>query len=188
MSSQREAERERRIVEETWGVIREAVEKGYIKEANRRIQKLAGISESEANEIIEDIKKNSSMTPNKSCVPSNRIIKSKAVKCLKCGKLYYEDMEKCPQCGTMNSPTSIDEHLDKSKTRCTACSEPISTKAESCPHCGQPTGIHVCPKCQSINTKVISGANKAASIFLWGPFAANKVVSKFQCKDCGHKW
>ena len=73
-------------------------------------------------------------------------------------------------------------------TKCSACNKDISTKAESCPHCGQPTGVHVCPKCQSVNTKVISGASKATSIFLWGPFAANKVVSKFECKDCGHKW
>lgn len=71
---------------------------------------------------------------------------------------------------------------------CTACGHKLSPKAERCPHCGQPTGIHVCPKCQSINTEVISGASKATSIFLWGPFAANKVVSKFRCKGCGHKW
>ena len=73
-------------------------------------------------------------------------------------------------------------------TSCTACNKDISVKTETCPHCGQPTGVHVCPKCQGINTKVISGASKATSIFLWGPFAANKVLSKFQCNDCGHKW
>lgn len=71
---------------------------------------------------------------------------------------------------------------------CSACNKQISTKAESCPHCGHPTGVHVCPKCNSTNTKVISGSSKATSIFLWGPFAANNVLSKFQCKDCGHKW
>lgn len=71
---------------------------------------------------------------------------------------------------------------------CEVCSNPISIKAESCPHCGNPTGVHVCPKCSSINTKVITGTSKATSIFLWGVFAANKVVSKFECKDCGHKW
>lgn len=71
---------------------------------------------------------------------------------------------------------------------CSACNASISTKAESCPHCGHPTGVHICPKCNSTNTKVISGSSKATSIFLWGPFAANKVLSKFQCKDCGHKW
>lgn len=71
---------------------------------------------------------------------------------------------------------------------CSACGRKLSPKAEVCPECGHPTGIHVCPKCGGANTKPISGTSKATSIFLWGPFAANKVVSKFQCKDCGHKW
>lgn len=77
------------------------------------------------------------------------------------------------------------------KTRlvsCVVCNTNISPFAEVCPHCGHPTGVHVCPKCNSTNTKVISGVSKVTSIFLWGPFAANKVVSKFQCKDCGHKF
>ena len=71
---------------------------------------------------------------------------------------------------------------------CPACGGQISSHAESCPHCGQPTGVHVCPKCKGINTGVISGASKATSVLLWGPFAANKVLSKFQCRDCGHKF
>lgn len=80
---------------------------------------------------------------------------------------------------------------DKRKTTlspCSACGYQISIRAESCPHCGNPTGVHVCPKCNSINTRVITGTSKAASIFLWGAFAANKVVSKYECKDCGHKF
>lgn len=71
---------------------------------------------------------------------------------------------------------------------CPACGHKLSPKAEKCPNCGQPTGVHICPNCSSANTKVISGASKATSVFLWGPFAANKVISKFQCKDCGHKF
>ena len=71
---------------------------------------------------------------------------------------------------------------------CEVCEKEISPKASSCPHCGNPTGVHVCPKCNSINTRIITGTSKAASIFLWGAFAANKVVSKFECKDCGHKF
>lgn len=77
----------------------------------------------------------------------------------------------------------------KLKTRtCNACDGVISIRAEICPHCGDPTGVHLCPKCNSVNTKVITGTSKAASIFLWGAFAANKVVSKYECKDCGHKF
>ena len=33
-----------------------------------------------------------------------------------------------------------------------------------------------------------SGASKAMSVVLWGAFAANKVMSKYQCKTCGHKF
>lgn len=73
-------------------------------------------------------------------------------------------------------------------TKCNCCNASISSRSESCPHCGNPTGVHVCPNCNGINTKVISGTSKATSIFLWGAFAANKVVSKFECKDCGHRF
>lgn len=75
-----------------------------------------------------------------------------------------------------------------SLTTCAACGNRISTSAESCPHCGEPTGVHICPKCGGTNTRVISGASKAGAIFLWGPYAANKVMSKYQCSDCGHKF
>lgn len=71
---------------------------------------------------------------------------------------------------------------------CITCGNKISPRAPSCPRCGNPTGVHVCPKCDSLNTRVITGTSKAASIFLWGAFAANKVVSKYECKDCGHKF
>lgn len=82
----------------------------------------------------------------------------------------------------------VEEAMKITTVCCPACNHQISTKAESCPNCGNPTGVHVCPKCGSINTKTISGASKATSVFLWGPFAANKVVSKYQCKDCWHKF
>lgn len=71
---------------------------------------------------------------------------------------------------------------------CCVCGKKMSIKAEVCPNCGNPTGVHVCPKCGSTNTKIISGVSKTTSTFLWGPFAINKVMSKFQCKDCWHKF
>ena len=71
---------------------------------------------------------------------------------------------------------------------CSCCGRKLSPKAEVCPSCGNPTGVHVCPKCGSINTTPISGMSKATSIALWGAFSANKVMSKFKCKDCGHKF
>jgi hypothetical protein len=30
--------------------------------------------------------------------------------------------------------------------------------------------------------------SKALSIGLWGPLAANKVLSKYECKKCFHKF
>lgn len=71
---------------------------------------------------------------------------------------------------------------------CIACNKLISAQAETCVHCGHPTGVHVCPRCGSTNTKTISSIGKATSVLLWGVFATNKVVSKFECKHCGHKW
>ena len=71
---------------------------------------------------------------------------------------------------------------------CKACGQSISRQAASCPHCGHPTGVHVCPKCGSTNTQVITNASKAFSTWLWGSFAANKVVSKYECMDCWHKF
>lgn len=91
-----------------------------------------------------------------------------------------------PNVSTMQHRSDIQKHSELST--CPVCNGKLSTRATACPHCGNPTGVHTCPKCGSTNTKTISGASKAASIYLWGPFAANKVVSKFQCKDCWHKF
>ena len=73
--------------------------------------------------------------------------------------------------------------------QCPACGKEVSSSAASCPNCGCPIDTSIrCPKCGSSNTKVISGASKAFSTFMWGPFAANKVLSKYQCSHCGHKF
>ena len=121
----------------------------------------------------------------------------KATTCFKCGVKYPNTLKACPKCGSGNSGGYVAStknnavHVppkNHNLVDCMACGHQISTRAESCPHCGNPTGIHVCPKCNSTNTRVITGTSKAASIFLWGAFAANKVVSKYECKDCGHKF
>lgn len=73
--------------------------------------------------------------------------------------------------------------------KCPGCGKSVSENAQACPNCGEPIDTAVkCPKCGSKNTKVISGASKAVSVAMWGVFAANKVMSKYVCNNCGHKF
>lgn len=157
-----EREKEQRILNEAWEIVYEAIAKGYIKEACKRIQSITGVSETEAIDIIEHIREEISKND------------------------YVPPYGAPTKLATSDSKQQITR--EKNLIPCAVCNQQISKHAEFCPHCGQPTGVHICPKCNSANTKVISGASKATSIFLWGPFAANNVISKFQCKDCGHKW
>ncbi|RQD71347.1 MAG: zinc ribbon domain-containing protein [Tindallia sp. MSAO_Bac2] len=72
---------------------------------------------------------------------------------------------------------------------CPGCGKDVSPNAKFCPNCGEPIDTSVkCPKCGSKDTKVISGGGKAVSLAIWGPFAANKVLSKNECKSCSHKF
>lgn len=73
--------------------------------------------------------------------------------------------------------------------KCPECGRGVSSTAKACPNCGAPIDTTIrCPKCGSSDTKVISGASKAASVALWGVFAANKVMSKYVCNNCKHKF
>lgn len=73
--------------------------------------------------------------------------------------------------------------------KCPECGKEVSDKAKSCPSCGNPIDTNVyCPNCHSANVKVISGTSKALSVAMWGVFAANKVKSTYQCKNCGQKF
>ena len=68
---------------------------------------------------------------------------------------------------------------------CPECGREVSDVAKMCPACGAPIDTAVrCPKCNSKNVKIISGASKVASIAMWGVFAANKVRSRYVCNDC----
>ncbi|MDR3149870.1 MAG: zinc ribbon domain-containing protein [Oscillospiraceae bacterium] len=72
---------------------------------------------------------------------------------------------------------------------CPGCGNNVSPNASACPNCGEPIDTSIkCPKCGSKNAKVISGASKAVSLAVFGIFAANKVMSKYVCNDCGHKF
>ena len=104
-----------------------------------------------------------------------------------------EQLYICDKCNSHYS-SSFELYWDFSiqkKTKlipCSACGKEISPNAESCPNCGQPTGIHTCPKCGSRNTQIISGGSKVGSILVWGVFSANKILSRYKCRDCHHKF
>ena len=73
--------------------------------------------------------------------------------------------------------------------KCPECGKDVSSIAKACPNCGAPIDTAIrCPKCGSSDTSVISGASKAVSVALWGVFAANKVMSKYVCNSCKHKF
>lgn len=76
-----------------------------------------------------------------------------------------------------------------SMIKCPECGNEVSDKARACPNCGNPIDTNVyCPRCGSSNCAVISGASKAASVFVFGALAFNKVKSTYKCKDCGQKF
>ena len=73
--------------------------------------------------------------------------------------------------------------------KCPECGREVSSTARTCPGCGAPIDTKVyCPCCGSTDVSIISGASKAVSVALWGVFAANKVMSKYKCNHCGHKF
>lgn len=83
---------------------------------------------------------------------------------------------------------------------CSECNKQVSSNAISCPNCGNPIkkeGVRIiekvdtrikCPKCGSKSVSVISNANKTASLVMWGPLAANNLLSNYKCMNCGHKF
>lgn len=92
---------------------------------------------------------------------------------------------------TYNSKnTNVLEDKEEAKIiDCPACGEKVSNKAKACPHCGQPIDTKIyCPKCGSSHIEPISGTTKAVTTWTIGVYAANTVVSKYKCKDCGHKF
>lgn len=73
--------------------------------------------------------------------------------------------------------------------KCPGRGKEVSSNAKACPNCGEPIDTAIrCPSCGSTKVSVISGGSKAASIALFGIFAANKVLSKYKCNNCGHKF
>lgn len=73
--------------------------------------------------------------------------------------------------------------------KCDECGKDVSDKAKTCPNCGCPIDTKIyCPVCGSDEVQPISTASKVFSTWMWGRFAANKVLNNYQCNNCGHKW
>lgn len=73
--------------------------------------------------------------------------------------------------------------------KCSECGKEVSSNASSCPHCGNIINASVrCPKCGSTNTGPISNSSKIISNLMWGPLAVHKILSKYECYDCKHKF
>lgn len=73
--------------------------------------------------------------------------------------------------------------------KCNECGKEVSSKARTCPNCGNPIDTSVkCPKCGSTNTRPISNSSKLFSTIMWGGLAANKILSKYECLNCKHKF
>lgn len=72
---------------------------------------------------------------------------------------------------------------------CPACGNKVSNKAKSCPKCGHPIDTKVyCPNCGSKNVSPLSNSEKSLDTAIWGVYSTNTVMSKYKCKDCGHKF
>ncbi|MBR4003151.1 MAG: ribosomal protein L7/L12 [Clostridia bacterium] len=149
---------------------------------NANIVKIGGV-DYDLTEVIELINKNEK-------IKAIKILREKTGLGLADAKDVADNLEQKtnPTTGFTPKYSTVSADIKATLITCKACGKQISNQAPTCIHCGQPTGIQLCPKCGSSNTKVISGASKAVSIGLWGIFAANKVMSKYECKKCGHKF
>lgn len=89
-----------------------------------------------------------------------------------------------------NAPDTpyIKENIEPTLIDCPACGHKVSSEAPNCPQCGHPIASKRCPRCGSKNVEIITGADKAVSIAVWGVFSANKVINHYKCKDCGQKF
>ena len=107
-------------------------------------------------------------------------------------KITKEEYLKRKEARWIHSSTNTNVLEDKEEAKiidCPACGEKVSNKAKACPHCGQPIDTKIyCPKCGSSNTEPISGTSKAVTTWAVGIYAANTVINKYKCKDCGHKF
>lgn len=85
---------------------------------------------------------------------------------------------KCEECGNDKSFKKILKNFEYGE--CTKCGKMTYNKMTST----LKNIIVRCPYCNSPNTKKISTASKAGSVFLFGIFAAGKVAKEWHCNNC----
>ena len=108
--------------------------------------------------------------------------------CPKCGKKIPDTSRKCSGCGfdgiasyLLGVPRKIDnikreQEMEDGIKR----DEEINRKRLNPT---PPTPVVTCPYCHSTNTKKISAASKAGSVFLFGIFS-QKVRHQWHCNEC----
>ena len=89
---------------------------------------------------------------------------------------------KCPKCGCNKSYQKILFDYVSEFGECTQCSALTYNKVLN-GFTSKPKSVE-CPYCHSTNTKKISTASKAGSVFLFGIFAAGKVAKEWHCNNC----
>lgn len=107
-------------------------------------------------------------------------------------KITREEYIKRKEARETNRSTNTNVLEDREEATiidCPACGGKVSNKAKACPHCGQPIDTKIyCPKCGSSRVEPISGTSKAVTTWAVGVYAANTVINKYKCNDCGHKF
>ncbi len=115
----------------------------------------------------------------------------KQVKCPDCGKIYYEDLQSCPNCGCPNdeysqqtnasgnaSGPSVNKTTASTSKTCKECGHALDDNAQVCPNCGCPTETASAPAFMG-GTVLNEGRSTeakstiiAASVLKWGNILA----------------
>lgn len=165
-------EREKRILAESWSIVYEAIEMGYVDIALKRIQKLTGGTLDDAKDTLEylkrDLNKGNSSTQCaeihqgdllKEYIEEAKLHPELAVKCARCRVTYPRRLSRCPGCAEKNYTEILENTASK------FLDDPVR-----------------CPNCNSTS---ISTGTRGWSM-MWGFIGSGSTVNR--CARCGHKW
>ena len=103
------------------------------------------------------------------------------------GKTVKEEVVTSNDFLTDNFKKAMSASTPVNNVACPICNSKISPYANACPQCGEPMAKR-CPKCRSTNIARLTGVDKGLGVALFGAFAANTVLSDYQCRDCKEKF